>query len=247
MPNFEVFIKIIYEKIQGYQGEKTMRKIIFYLLLSLLFVSSLFGYDYTYSDLGIAHRISQIEDKILLIMFSSPSCYYCKLFDKDVITNKSVQEFLRGNYVFVKIEPSSYKTTFLGKSYTNNDLFSAFGVRGTPTFVFIRNKESITQVPGYRPAEDFLKALKYIIRVVEKNYKEPFDSYSKKSDDLKGYPKIVNVDKANSEYILKYDKNAQLVSDLPKDIDVYKVYVTKDEDVAKKLVELGAIRVLLVK
>ncbi|MGB9614655.1 MAG: thioredoxin family protein, partial [Fervidobacterium sp.] len=193
------------------------------------------------------HKVSEIEDKILVIMFSSPSCYYCKLFDKDVLANKDVQEFLRGNYVFVRIEPSNYKTTFLGKSYSNNDLFTAFGVRGTPAFFFLKAKELITQVPGYMPVEDFLKALKYLIRVVEENYNESFDAYAKKKDNLLGKPKVVNVTKDKADYILKYDSNSIIVSETPKNIDIYTVYITSNEQLAKKLNEAGVIRVLLIK
>lgn len=223
------------------------KKILFSLFLIFVISYNIFAYDFLYTDLGVAHNVSKIEDKVLIIVFSSPSCYYCKLFEKEVLTNKAVQEFLRGNYIITKVEPSNYKTSFLGKTYTNNELFGAFGVRGTPTFVFLKGSGVVTQVPGYMPAEDFLKALRYLVRVTEENYKESFENYSKKTDDLKGKPKIVNVKKENADYILKNDKNAERVETLPKNIDIYKVYITSNQDVAQKLNEAGAIRVLLVK
>jgi thioredoxin-related protein len=212
----------------------------------ILILTSIFAYDFELKDLGVAHKLSTIEGKMLLVVFSSPSCYYCKLFDKDVLTDKNVQEFMRGNYIFVRIEPGSYKTTFLGKSYTNDQLFGAFGVRGTPTFVFLKDKSQITQVPGYMPAPDFLKALRFLVRVVEENYKGSFEEYSKKSDDYKGKPTIVNVKKEDADYVLKNDKNAKQVDAIPSKVDVNAVYVTTSSNVAKKLAELGAIRVLVV-
>lgn len=222
-----------------------MRKMVF-VTFFILILASIFAYDFELKDLGVAHKLSTIEGKMLLVVFSSPSCYYCKLFDKDVLTDKNVQEFMRGNYIFVRIEPGSYKTTFLGKSYTNDQLFGAFGVRGTPTFVFLKDKSQITQVPGYMPASDFLKALRFLVRVVEGNYKGSFEEYSKKSDDYKGKPTIVNVKKEDADYVLKNDKNAKQVDAIPSKVDVNAVYVTTSSDVAKKLAELGAIRVLVV-
>jgi len=222
-----------------------MRKMVF-VTFFILILASIFAYDFELKDLGVAHKLSTIEGKMLLVVFSSPSCYYCKLFDKDVLTDKNVQEFMRGNYIFVRIEPGSYKTTFLGKSYTNDQLFGAFGVRGTPTFVFLKDKSQITQVPGYMPAPDFLKALRFLVRVVEENYKGSFEEYSKKSDDYKGKPTIVNVKKEDADYVLKNDKNAKQVDAIPSKVDVNAVYVTTSSDVAKKLAELGAIRVLVV-
>ncbi|MCX7653059.1 MAG: thioredoxin fold domain-containing protein [Fervidobacterium sp.] len=221
------------------------KKLIYVFIFMVVHV--IFGFEFLYTDLGTAHNVSKIEDKLLIIVFSSPNCYYCKLFEKEVLTNKSVQEFLRGNYVIVKIEPSNYKTTFLGKPYTNNELFGAFGIRGTPTFVFLKGSGVVTQVPGYMPPEDFLKALKYLIRVTEDNYKESFEVYSKKNDDLKGKPKIVNVTKEDANYILKNDKNAEKVDSLPKTIDIYKVYITFNLEIAQTLNQTGVIRTLLVK
>jgi len=97
------------------------------------------------------------------------------------------------------------------------------------------------------PSTDFLKALKYLIRVTEENYKETFDNYVKKADNLTGKPKVINVSKADADYIIKYDKNSEQADKVPEKIDINRVYVTYSEDVAKKLNEAGVIRVLLVK
>ncbi|MEN3042905.1 MAG: thioredoxin fold domain-containing protein [Fervidobacterium sp.] len=80
------------------------KKLIYVFIFMVVHV--IFGFEFLYTDLGTAHNVSKIEDKLLIIVFSSPNCYYCKLFEKEVLTNKSVQEFLRGNYTIVKIEPS---------------------------------------------------------------------------------------------------------------------------------------------
>ena len=224
-----------------------MRHNKFYAILFLVISILTFSYDYEFRDLGTAQKVAAIEKKMTIVMFSAQSCYYCKLFDKDTLTDKNGQDFMRANYVFVRLEESNYKTTFMGKTYTNSQLFSLFGIRGTPTFIFLSGDSMVTQVPGYMPASDFLKALKYLVRVVEENYKETFDNYVKKTDNLTGKPKVINVSKADADYIIKYDKNSQQIDKIPEKIDINKVYVTYSEDLAKKLNEAGVIRVLLVK
>ena len=224
-----------------------MRHNKFYAILFLVISILTFSYDYEFRDLGTAQKVAAIEKKITIVMFSAQSCYYCKLFDKDTLTDKNVQDFMRANYVFVRLEESNSKTTFMGKTYTNSQLFSLFGIRGTPTFIFLSGDSMVTQVPGYMPASDFLKALKYLVRVVEENYKETFDNYVKKTDNLTGKPKVINVSKEDADYIIKYDKNSQQIDKIPEKIDINKIYVTYSEDVAKKLNEAGVIRVLLVK
>ena len=224
-----------------------MRHNKFYAILFLVISILTFSYDYEFRDLGTAQKVAAIEKKMTIVMFSAQSCYYCKLFDKDTLTDKNVQDFMRANYVFVRLEESNYKTTFMGKTYTNSQLFSLFGIRGTPTFIFLSGDSMVMQVPGYMPASDFLKALKYLVRVVEENYKETFDNYVKKTDNLTGKPKVINVSKADADYIIKYDKNSQQVDKIPEKIDINKIYVTYSEDVAKKLNEAGVIRALLVK
>jgi len=219
----------------------------FYAILFLVISILTFSYDYEFRDLGTAQKVAAIEKKMTIVMFSAQSCYYCKLFDKDTLTDKNVQDFMRANYVFVRLEESNSKTTFMGKTYTNSQLFSLFGIRGTPTFIFLSGDSMVTQVPGYMPATDFLKALKYLVRVVEENYKESFDNYVKKADSLTGKPKVINVSKADADYIIKYDKNSQQIDKIPEKIDINKIYVTYSEDVAKKLNEAGVIRALLVK
>ncbi|WP_448379129.1 thioredoxin family protein [Fervidobacterium sp.] len=223
---------------------------IFLVLVALstlsVFATTVQAYEFEFKDLGIAHKVANIEGKMVLIAFTSESCYYCKLFDKEVLANQQVQDFLRGNYIFVRVEPGNNKTTFLGKTYTNNELFGVFGVRGTPTFVFLKDKTQITQVPGYMPAEDFIKALRFIVKVVEENYKEIFEVYSKKKDDYKGKPTIVKVKQNDAQYVLKYDKNTKQVDSVPTILDINTVYVTTNVEIANKLKEMGVLRVLLV-
>lgn len=118
------------------------------VLLSLLLIISVFSFSYQYTiyDLGTGHKLSLIENKPLIIYFSSPTCIYCKKFEDEVLSNESFQNILRASYIFVKINPNTQSTTFMGEKFTNNELFGAFGVRGTPTFVFWYKDKAITSI-----------------------------------------------------------------------------------------------------
>lgn len=218
-----------------------------FVVTCLLVTSIVFPYQFTFTDLGVAHRVSQIQNKMLIINFSSPGCYYCILFDKETISNKEVQEFMRANYIYVKIEPGRQQTTFLGRQYTNDALFGAFGIRGTPTFVFMNGRERVTDVPGYMDASMFLKALRFLVRYVENGLREEFQVYSEKNDVFPGNPKLVTVSKADADYVLKNDKNATQVSRMPASVDIGRVYVTSNQSLANELLKAGVIRVLLIK
>lgn len=216
--------------------------LIFILVTSTLF----FGLNMKFKDVGIAHQISVIEDKILIIEFSSETCGYCVKFMKEVFPNETVQKLIKSAYIFAEIFPDDKETTFLGKKYTNYQLFGAFGVRGTPTFVFWKGDKGITKLPGFTPVETFVKVLMYILRYMEDNIQESFEEYMKKEDTFFGYPKVITVSEKEGEFILKNDPNSVYVDKFPENLDVFKVYVTREKELANKLKESGVYRVLLI-
>lgn len=94
-----------------------------------------------------AYRLANITQRKLIMMFSSPTCYYCNLFKKEVFPKEDFQEILIPNFVFVELYATDEKTTLFAKevlgeeSVSYRDLFAGFGVRGTPTFFFSREKK----------------------------------------------------------------------------------------------------------
>jgi len=222
-----------------------MKKAILVLLLTLSIFS--FSYQYTFYDLGTAHKISLIENKPLIIYFSSPTCTYCKKFEEEVLTNKSFQNILRASYIFAKINPNTKTTIFMGEQFTNNDLFGAFGVRGTPTFVFWYKDKGITSIPGYMPLNDFKKALMYILRFIYENYQESFEIYSTKEDFYLGPSEIIIVSEEDFNFVADNDKNVEYVEKVNKaeDVDTYKTFLTNSTVTAEHLKNLGALRILV--
>jgi thioredoxin-related protein len=196
-------------------------------------------------DLGIAHKISVIEDKPLIIYFSSPSCVYCKKFESEVLSDEKFQELLKLYYTFVKVEPNNNKTIFLENEYTNNELFGAFGVRGTPTFVFWYKDAGITMVPGFMPLEDFLNALNYILKYVYEDYREDFQTFLDNKESFNPKTKVINISNTDADFVLAHDKNAKKYTSDQK-IEKGTVYLVYSEEDLEKLKQSGVFRILFV-
>ncbi|MBB6062069.1 thioredoxin-related protein [Thermosipho japonicus] len=220
-----------------------MKKFIFIFLVLAAMIS--FSYDYTMYDLGIAHKISVIEDKPLIIYFSSPSCVYCKKFESEVLSDEKFQELLKLYYTFVKVESNNNKTTFLENEYTNNELFGAFGVRGTPTFVFWYKDAGITMVPGFMPLEDFLNALNYILKYVYEDYREDFQTFLNNKESFNPKTKVINISNNDADFVLAHDKNAKKYTSDQK-IEKGTVYLVYSNEDLEKLKQSGAFRILFV-
>ncbi|EKF49840.1 hypothetical protein H17ap60334_03845 [Thermosipho africanus H17ap60334] len=220
-----------------------MKKFIFIFLVLATMIS--FSYDYTMYDLGIAHKISVIEDKPLIIYFSSPSCVYCKKFESEVLSDEKFQELLKLYYTFVKVEPNNNKTIFLENEYTNNELFGAFGVRGTPTFVFWYKDAGITMVPGFMPLEDFLNALNYILKYVYEDYREDFQTFLDNKESFNPKTKVINISNTDADFVLAHDKNAKKYTSDQK-IEKGTVYLVYSEEDLEKLKQSGVFRILFV-
>lgn len=220
-----------------------MKKFIFIFLVLATMIS--FSYDYTMYDLGIAHKISVIEDKPLIIYFSSPSCVYCKKFESEVLSDEKFQELLKLYYTFVKVEPNNNKTIFLENEYTNNELFGAFGVRGTPTFVFWYKDAGITMVPGFMPLEDFLNALNYILKYVYEDYREDFQTFLDNKESFNPKTKVINISNTDADFVLAHDKNAKKYTSDQK-IEKSTVYLVYSKEDLEKLKQSGVFRILFV-
>jgi len=220
-----------------------MKKFIFIFLVLATMIS--FSYDYTMYDLGIAHKISVIEDKPLIIYFSSPSCVYCKKFESEVLSDEKFQELLKLYYTFVKVEPNNNKTIFLENEYTNNELFGAFGVRGTPTFVFWYKDAGITMVPGFMPLEDFLNALNYILKYVYEDYREDFQTFLDNKESFNPKTKVINISNTDADFVLAHDKNAKKYTSDQK-IEKGTVYLVYSKEDLEKLKQSGVFRILFV-
>ncbi len=189
---------------------------------------------HTYSATDVAFNLARIEGKKLIYVFEMKTCGYCRLFNAKTLSDPTVRKILDINYRVVIIYVSE-----------NPEMFRKFGIRGTPTIWFFEAAEDdpkpITYLPGYVPPDIFVKVLKYVYRLP----KVPFKEYVKKEDPFVGERKLIRVSEEEAEYVLKHDRDAVKTDDLEDFKGEEFVYVTRDEELAKKLIE-KAYRVLLV-
>ncbi len=103
-------------------------------------------------------------DKKVLVDIYTEWCGWCKKMDEEVYTDAGVMEYLDERYILVKMDAESPdQVEYAGEKMSEEQLSSAFGVRGFPTTIFLLpNGEPITLLPGYIQAEQFLGILTYI-------------------------------------------------------------------------------------
>lgn len=91
-------------------------------------------------------------------------CGWCKRMDRDVYSRADVRDYLAKRFVTIKLDAeSSDQGTLEDRTMTYGAIAQRFKVNGYPTTIFLRgNGEHLVNVPGYVPAERFLRMLEYI-------------------------------------------------------------------------------------
>ena len=122
-----------------------------YILFLLLMISSLQGYSLdVQEEYTEALQKAKNEEKPLLVYLYMLNCLTCEYMDGEVFQDKEVVDYLRKNYVVVKL-------------YTNDrSLPDELRVEMSPVFHFIngQNGEMIESIMGGRSARKFLKLLR---------------------------------------------------------------------------------------
>ncbi len=114
-------------------------------------------------DEGVAKGVK--ENKYILVDFYTDWCHWCEVMDEKTFNDEKVANKLNDKFVTIRIDAESRteKANFKGTEYTNMELTRAFKVTGFPSIAFISpEKEIITVIPGYIPAEQFYYILGYI-------------------------------------------------------------------------------------
>lgn len=133
--------------------------------LLLLVMSNLMAQDppkikwYTFEE---ATKLNQKEPKMVLVDVYTDWCGWCKKMDKETFTDAKVIQYINENFYAVKLnaEDNKKKFKFRGKEYTEASMAKVMQVNSYPNFVIIDAAlENITQLPGYRQPEAFLKDL----------------------------------------------------------------------------------------
>jgi thioredoxin-related protein len=91
-------------------------------------------------------------------------CGWCKRMDRDVYARPEVSDYLNKHFVVVRLNAEgSEKVNYAGQTLTARALAGGFQVTGYPTTIFLRaDGAHLVNVPGYIPADRFLKLVRYI-------------------------------------------------------------------------------------
>ena len=129
------------------------------LAISLLFFNTLLfgdtGLKYvTYED---ALKVSNEENKTIMIKMTARHCKYCKKMDKNVLSDKEVISALAKDFISVEIDVDNDKIPL--------DLNRTM----TPTFIFVNKNENIVKkVVGSWNKKDFLDILNLVVEKSKK-------------------------------------------------------------------------------
>jgi thioredoxin-related protein len=114
-------------------------------------------------DEGLAEGVK--ENKNIMVDFYTDWCHWCKVMDEKTFSEKKVAAKLKERFATVRInaESNTEFANFKGKRMSNMELTRAFQVTGFPSLAFLSpDKEVITVIPGYIPAEQFYYLLDFI-------------------------------------------------------------------------------------
>ena len=91
-------------------------------------------------------------------------CGWCKRMDRDVYAKPEVSDYLNKHFVMVRLNAEgSEKLNYAGQTLTARALAGGFQVTGYPTTIFLKaDGAHLVNVPGYIPADRFLKLVRYI-------------------------------------------------------------------------------------
>jgi len=120
------------------------------------------GLSWVKYDKGLV--LAAKENKPILIDFYTNWCGWCKKMDRETFSNDSVAQYLNDRFITVRVNAESNEMLATGNgSLSEKDLSRSFGVRGYPTYWFLKsNGEKINNISGYSPPDRFITVLKYI-------------------------------------------------------------------------------------
>ena len=117
-----------------------------------------------WKNLTVGLEEAKKSNKKVLLDVYTDWCGWCKKLDKDVYANEKVAEYLKQQYVAVKLNAeSTAKITYKGKTMSEMELAQAFGIHSYPNILFLDAAgEPINSLGGYVNAEKFLPIVKFI-------------------------------------------------------------------------------------
>lgn len=114
-------------------------------------------------DEGLAR--AKAEGKHVFVDFTTSWCGWCKKMEKETFSRPDVIDLVNNNFIPVRVDgDSNNELNIEGFQITEKKLSrSEFGVRGYPTFWFLKSDGSkLGNITGYKDAGFMMKALVYV-------------------------------------------------------------------------------------
>ncbi len=146
---------------------KDMKKIILLVFIALLNINLSQAQDkINWLTFDEAATLTESNPKMILVDVYTDWCGWCKKMDKETFTDPKVIDYINSNFYPVKMNAEDTKRSFefKGKEYTEATMAKAMRVNSFPNFVIMdATMENITQLPGYRQPDPFLKGLSSLV------------------------------------------------------------------------------------
>lgn len=102
--------------------------------------------------------------KKILVDVYTDWCGWCKKMDTTTYTDKKVFEYIKKNYVIIKLNAESEeKISYAGQTISPAEFAQGMGISGYPATLFLKSDgEPITLLPGYAEPDRFIHILSFI-------------------------------------------------------------------------------------
>lgn len=127
-------------------------------------------------------QLASKVNKHVFVDFTADWCGYCRKMEREVWTDPRVIDILNNDFVPVRVNGESKRELNIDgyKISERNLAVREFGVRGFPTFWFLKSDGTkLGPLGGYRPADFMVEALTWV-------KEERYDSTSTEDSDTSG-------------------------------------------------------------
>lgn len=109
-------------------------------------------------------ELNQNQPKKIMLFMEADWCSVCKRMKREVFPDSTIQTLLSTEFYPIRIDIESEETVqFSDAEVTMEELSKQFGIRGTPTIIFLEHDFSVIgNSVGYSDKENFTALLKFI-------------------------------------------------------------------------------------
>lgn len=117
------------------------------------------------------------QPKKIMLFMEADWCSVCKRMKREVFPDSTIQTLLNNEFYSIRIDiESDEKIQFSDEQISKKELSKQFGIRGTPTIIFLDHDFSVIgNKVGFSDQEEFTALLQFINKE-EYNYTN-FDEY----------------------------------------------------------------------